>query len=102
MSRYDYIKSQELSAGDPPFAALIMAAIRKADTINGMKLQAVFPDIVQEFRERYSAPGGYLPEEVPVTPFEAVPLAAILRAEGLAGTPAENPPEAGTSGHSAP
>jgi len=64
MSLYDYKKSLEISAKDPPFASLIMAAIRKADTKNNTKLKDTFPDIFNELQTRYWAPGGLLPEEI--------------------------------------
>jgi hypothetical protein len=64
MSHYDYIVSQQLSATDPPFYALIMAAMRKADSLNARTLQECFPGVHAEFVKRYHAPGGRLPEEV--------------------------------------
>lgn len=64
MSHYDYEKSKEISAEDPPFASLIMAAMRKADTENTAKLKGAFPQIFNELQKRYWAPGGLLPEEI--------------------------------------
>ena len=64
MSHYDYEKSKEISAKDPPFASLIMSAGRKADTHNFAKLKLMFPEIINELQERYWAPGGLLPEEI--------------------------------------
>ncbi len=64
MSHYDYEKSKEISVKDPPFASLIMAAIRKADTENSFKLKNAFPDIFSELQKRYWSPGGLLPEEI--------------------------------------
>lgn len=64
MSHYDYEKSKEISKGDPPFASLIMSAIRKADTENTVKLRGTFPEIFSELQKRYLAPGGVLPEEI--------------------------------------
>jgi hypothetical protein len=63
MSLFDYQKSMILSTDDPPFAALIMAAIRRADTQNCRKLALVFPDIYAELQERYNSPGGELPDD---------------------------------------
>ena len=63
MSLYDYQISIELAKADPPFYALIMAAIRKADDVNLVRLDRVFPHIVNEFKRRYHAPGGMLPED---------------------------------------
>jgi len=64
MSHYDYATSQEISAKDPPFASLIMAAIRKADTKNTFILGNAFPEIFAELTVRYNAPGGLLPGEI--------------------------------------
>lgn len=63
MSLYDYQASRSISATDPPFYALIMAAIRKADTQNMARLRSVFPDTYAEFEQRYNAPGGMLPND---------------------------------------
>ena len=68
MSIYDYEVSKQISAGrgtepDPPFAALIMAAIRKADSDNNALIQATWPEIYEEFKQRYNAAGGLLPSE---------------------------------------
>ena len=58
-----YLVSQELAKGDPPFASFIFCAIRKADSQNLARLSMVFPELVDEFRERYNAPGGALEGE---------------------------------------
>lgn len=63
MSLYDYQQSLYIEADNYPFYALIMAAIRQADTDNLEKLTEAFPDVVREFRARYYAPGGLLPGE---------------------------------------
>lgn len=68
MSRFDYQASAQIAATDPPFAALIMAAYRKADTSNTARLEQAFPDICRELRERYHAPGGWLPSEAGTHP----------------------------------
>ena len=60
MSHYDYVRSLELGMADEPFYALIMAAMRKADTDNGEKLRNAWPEIWNELRARYNAPGGTL------------------------------------------
>ena len=60
MSRFDYEQSKRLAHEDYPFAALIMAALRKADTVNESLLRQAFPAIHQELHERYHAPGGTL------------------------------------------
>ncbi len=63
MSLYDYRAAQEIVKADPPFYALIMAAMRKADTVNMAKLRAAFPDTYREVEARYNAPGAALPED---------------------------------------
>lgn len=63
VSHYDYEVSKELAAADYPFYALVMAAMRKADSDNAAKLAAAFPDTAAELRARYNAPGGFLPYE---------------------------------------
>ena len=63
MSLHEYQKSREIASHEYPFYALIMAAIRQADTDNLTILQAVFPETYVEFWKRYNAPGGVLIEE---------------------------------------
>lgn len=63
MSYFDYRASQEIGASDSPFYALIMAAIRKADTQNAARLRMAFPEVHAEFTARYNAPGGVLPTD---------------------------------------
>ena len=63
MSLYDYRASCEISKTDPPFYALIMSAMRKADTVNLARLRASFPEVYREFEERYNAPAGILPTD---------------------------------------
>lgn len=63
MSRYDYLQSIGISKMDPSFAALIMAAMRKADDYNVMQLRKAFPDIWAELWTRYHSPGGYIDGE---------------------------------------
>lgn len=64
MSHYDYTRSQEISAQNPPFYALIMACFRQADTDNLKRLQYAFPAAWAEFDERYNAPGGMIGAEL--------------------------------------
>jgi hypothetical protein len=64
MSHYDYECSKQILLNDPPFYALIMAAMRKADTGNLARLRLVFPGVLDELQQRYNAPGGLLPAEV--------------------------------------
>ncbi|MGJ6122705.1 hypothetical protein QN239_09025 [Mycolicibacterium sp. Y3] len=63
MSLYDYRASRQIAAADPPFYALIMAAIRKADTQNAARMSMAFPEVHAEFEARYNAPAGMLPAE---------------------------------------
>ena len=60
MSLYSYNQSLEIAKHDYDFDALLMAAMRKADTYNTFALQLAFPNIWNELQERYNAPGGIL------------------------------------------
>ena len=60
MSLYDYQMSKDICAGDYPFYAIIMAAMRQADTRNLEVLKTTWPDVYDEFIARYKAPGGVL------------------------------------------
>ena len=60
MSLYDYQISKVISSQDPPFYALVMAAMRQADSVNNRKLQLAFPEVWTELQARYNAPGGVL------------------------------------------
>ena len=64
MSYYDYLAALQLDRQDPPFFALIQCAMRRADTDNLIRLQALFPEVWSELQARYNAPGGLLPEEL--------------------------------------
>lgn len=63
MSYHEYAVSCEIASQDYPFYALLMAAMRKADTANGATLKRAFPDTFAELAARYQVPGGYLPSE---------------------------------------
>lgn len=63
MSLYDYKTSQKLDEDDAPFYALIMAAMRRADTDNANMLRAMWPATWDELQARYNAPGGQLKED---------------------------------------
>jgi hypothetical protein len=63
MSLFDYKASQCISAEDPPFYALIMAAMRKADSMNLEILKRSFPRTYEEFEKRYWSKGGLLEGE---------------------------------------
>jgi|GEM_PF-1625367 len=60
MSLYDYRRSQQLEAEDVGFHALVMAAMRRADSTNLELLQMAWPDVWRELQARYHAPGGVL------------------------------------------
>lgn len=63
MGLYEYEVGREIAAKDPPFYALIQAAMRKADTANLELLKECWPDVWLELRVRYNAPGGRLPRD---------------------------------------
>lgn len=63
MSRHDYERSARLATGGDSFTALIMAAMRRADTQNADMLKASWPDEWAELQERYNAPGGFTKAE---------------------------------------
>lgn len=65
MSLYDYQESKRIGAEGYQFYALIMAAMRQADTDNLTRLQAAFPWVWAELQERYNAPNGMLLEDYP-------------------------------------
>lgn len=58
MSYHEYLESEKLNR--VTFYALIMAAMRKADSVNIYKLARAWPEVYKEFKERYNAPGGKL------------------------------------------
>jgi hypothetical protein len=60
MSLHEYLMSQEIDSKQYPFYALIMAAMRQADTRNLASLQDGFPQVWTEFQARYNAPGGII------------------------------------------
>ena len=63
MSLCDYRVSREIEAQDYPFYAIIMAAMRKADSHNYDALRKAFPATSMELNARYNAPGGLLDGE---------------------------------------
>lgn len=74
MSYWDYRASQHLEVYDYSFYALIMAAMRKADTENYAWLRHAFPLTESELNDRYNLPGGRYESEqevsqTPETPF---------------------------------
>ena len=65
MSLYDYNQSREI-ANNYSFTTLVMALARRADDGNTEKIKLCWPEIYEELYQRYHAPGGLLPHEVPV------------------------------------
>ena len=63
MSLIDYNQSQKIAMQDFYFYALIMAAMRKADTENLEKLREAWPATWAELQARCNAPGGLLDGE---------------------------------------
>jgi hypothetical protein len=63
MSYADYEISRDLVTRYVPFYALIMTAMRQADTGNMAKLRLAWPDVADELEARYHAPGGLLGAE---------------------------------------
>jgi hypothetical protein len=63
MSLHEYRQTQNEVVRNTNFYALIMAAMRRADSYNEAKLRAAFPEVWEELLQRYNAPGGVLPED---------------------------------------
>lgn len=76
MGLYDYEQAKALEGQDVGFYALIMAAMRRADTHNLERLQAAWPAVWEELQARYHAPAGAL------TPEEFASILARANGEG--------------------
>ncbi len=63
MSYHEYLAAKKLLEQDPPFYALLMAAMHGADTGNTEKLKSAWPELWAETYQRYNAPGGLLDGE---------------------------------------
>jgi len=63
MSWHEYQMSKEIDRLGPSFYAIIMAAMRNADTANLIALRSAWPYVWEELQARYDAPGGYLEGE---------------------------------------
>lgn len=59
-----YQVSIDLTNSDPPMSALLMAAMRKADSQNAAILHGAYPQLWAEMQRRYNAPGGRLEDEL--------------------------------------
>jgi hypothetical protein len=64
MSYHEYVTSRDIAAHDYPFYALIMAAMRKADSVNVMTLKYAFPETWNELMQRYNTFDGVLAGEL--------------------------------------
>lgn len=82
MSLHEYLRSEELAKQNEPFYALIMAAMRKADTGNANELHRAFPKVWAELEQRYNSPGGFLPGE-----HEETTLKLVVNNSGLVPEP---------------
>lgn len=60
MSRPEYEESRQIQLGGFSFYGLLMAAMRQADDVNTAKLSQAFPEVWEELKARYGAPGGVL------------------------------------------
>jgi hypothetical protein len=63
VSLLDYQRSKDIAEQEHPFYALVMAAMRRADSTNFELLKMAFPYTAAELQERYDAPSGLLPGE---------------------------------------
>ncbi len=63
MTLHEFQAAQRLHAEQHPFYALLMAAMRAADTHNAALLREHWPAVWAELSERYDAPGALLPGE---------------------------------------
>ena len=57
MSLCSYLESKRISEQDHDFDALIMAAMRKADTKNLIKLRSLYPETWDRLQALYHTPG---------------------------------------------
>lgn len=74
MALYNYKECLELRRHDYGFYSLIMAAMWKADTQNIEILKAAWPELFEELKARYNAPGGILPgDRVSPEPDDFIP-----------------------------
>jgi len=63
MTLHDYEVSKAIEVANYPFYALIMAAMRKADSSNQLTLAFGFPEVWKELQYRYWSAGGLMPGE---------------------------------------
>lgn len=60
MSLHEYLTSRALERLDPPWYAMLMTLMRRADSTNLDKLRAAWPDVWRELLARHNAPGGLI------------------------------------------
>lgn len=60
LSLHSFHAGMELAKSDPPFYALIAAAMVKADTHNAELLRACWPQVFEDAQKRYNAPNGMI------------------------------------------
>lgn len=58
MSLREYEESKDIYIKNHSFYALIMTAMRQADSMNFELLRAAFPETYVELQRRYDSPGG--------------------------------------------
>lgn len=63
MGWLDYKSSLNIECQGYTFYALIMAAMRQADTDNAALLKSAWPYVWEDLQERYNAPGGFLSDK---------------------------------------
>jgi hypothetical protein len=63
MSLHAFMTARKALSHDPPFYALIMAAMSKADDDNLCRLREQWPQVWEELNTRYWSPGGLVPGE---------------------------------------
>jgi hypothetical protein len=63
MSLHEYRTSQKLDEVDVSFYALIMAAMRRADSENAYRLRELFPATWLELQRRHHSPDGLIGDE---------------------------------------
>jgi len=64
MGLYEYEQSIQIEMLDKPFYALVMGLWRQADTCNREKIEAAWPEVTAELKERINLPGGMYPVEL--------------------------------------
>ena len=74
MSLYDLQQSIKISLDEYSFESLIMAAVRASDKIDKLKLTTAFPDLVNEYDKRKTAPWNKLASDYKKSHLPAQPI----------------------------